>query len=238
MALALTARVLGFEISIARAVMAISMSIVIGLIMSLIYKDEKAPERKLALSEGSSFSSRWVLVLFVLMLATLVVGTASISLLLKIPLMVSLTVVIGVVTFKRMDRSEVRMWGGETYSLFKMIFPLLLVGVFAAGMIKELMPPEYIAGYLGTNDVISNLTASVIGAFMYFATLTEVPIIDSLVSLGMHKGPELSLLLAGPALSLPNMLAIRRVMGTRMTATYVALVIFFATVSGIVYGSL
>jgi len=132
----------------------------------------------------------------------------------------------------------VRLWGEETFSLFKMIFPLLLIGVFAAGMIKELMPPEYIVKYLGANDFVSNLTASVIGAFMYFATLTEVPIVESLVSLGMNKGPQLSLLLAGPALSLPNMLAIRQVMGTRRTFTYVALVIIFATFSGLVYGSL
>jgi hypothetical protein len=95
-----------------------------------------------------------------------------------------------------------------------------------------------VSKYVGGNSISANFVASLAGAFMYFATLTEVPIVESLMSLGMGKGPELALLLAGPALSLPNMLAIRQVVGTRKTLTYVGLVIFFATLSGIVYGGI
>jgi len=238
MALALTARVLGYEIGLARAVMAITMSIAIGIIMSLIFRGEEQSKKELKLAEGGDGGTKWLTFLFVTMLVTLLIGTASIALEIKIPMMLVFTVLTGVIAFRWMDRGEVRLWGQETFSLFKMIFPLLLIGVFAAGMIRVLMPPEYIVEYLGSNSIISNLTASVIGAFMYFATLTEVPIVESLVSLGMHKGPELSLLLAGPALSLPNMLAIRQVLGTKKTLTYVSLVIMFATISGIAYGSL
>jgi len=237
MALALTARVLGFEIGLARAVLAIAMSVLIGLIMSFLFREEPS-NKQIRFTKNTGFEPKRVLFLFSSMLITLVLGTASISLDLKVPLMLTFTIITAIIAFRWMERDEIRLWGEETLSLFKKIFPFLLIGVFVSGMLKELMPPEYVVRYVGSNEVISNFTASVIGAFMYFATLTEVPIVESLASLGMHKGPELALLLAGPALSLPNMLAIRQVMGNRRTITYVVLVIFFATISGITYGSI
>jgi uncharacterized membrane protein YraQ (UPF0718 family) len=132
--------------------------------------------------------------------------------------------------------SDTRQWLSETAHLARLIIPYLLIGVFAAGIIKEYLPPVYVSQYVGGNSLLANFIASVAGALMYFATLTEVPIVESLMSLGMGKGPELALLLAGPALSLPNMLDIRQVLGTQKTLTYVGLVVLFATVSGIVYG--
>ena len=101
-----------------------------------------------------------------------------------------------------------------------------------------LIPNEWIANLVGGNSVFSNFFASIAGAFMYFATLTEIPIIQGLINSGMGKGPALALLLAGPALSLPNMLVIRGVIGTQKTIVYVSLVIIMATISGLIYGAL
>jgi uncharacterized membrane protein YraQ (UPF0718 family) len=237
LAISLTAKVLGYEIGIARAVMAIIMAILIGLIMELLFEKgrDTAASSAACMADESGYGKKTAL-LFVNLVFILLVGTAAVDNVIKIPAVLALVVAAALITVKWIARDEAKQWGEETLSLFKMIFPLLLIGVFTAGLIKEFMPPEYVARYVGSNSIVSNLTASVAGAFMYFATLTEVPIIESLTSLGMHKGPELALLLAGPALSLPNMLAIRQVMGTKKTFVYVTLVIVFATCSGILYG--
>ena len=239
LAISLTAKVLGFEIGVARAVMAIIMAIVIGLIMEMVFekRSERPSSAAPALASEPGYGKRTA-ILFVNLVFILLAGTAAVGNVVKIPMVIGLVVAAALITVRWIPRDEAKMWGQETLSLFKMIFPLLLIGVFTAGLIKEFMPPEYVATYVGSNSIVSNLTASVAGAFMYFATLTEVPIIESLTSLGMHKGPELALLLAGPALSLPNMLAIRQVMGTKKTTVYVSLVVVFATLSGFAYGAL
>ena len=118
------------------------------------------------------------------------------------------------------------------------------MGVLVAGFLlgrpgeQGLIPGAWVAGLVGGNSIRANLAASVLGAFMYFATLTEVPILQGLIGAGMGKGPALALLLAGPALSLPNMLVIRSIMGTQKTLVFVSLVIVMATLSGMIYGSL
>jgi uncharacterized membrane protein YraQ (UPF0718 family) len=139
---------------------------------------------------------------------------------------------------------EVGEWFSQTWGFARQILPLLFVGVLMAGLLlgrpghEGLIPSEWVGALVGGNSIASNLFASVIGAFMYFATLTEVPILQGLIGNGMGKGPALALLLAGPALSLPNMLVIRSVMGTRKTVVFVALVVVMATISGIIYGAL
>ncbi|GAH42756.1 unnamed protein product, partial [marine sediment metagenome] len=117
-----------------------------------------------------------------------------------------------------------------------LIAPWLLVGVFAAGMIRAGVPESVITPVVGGNGLLANFVASLAGSLMYFATLTEVPIVRAFMDLGMGKGPALALLLAGPALSLPNMLVIRGIMGTKKTLVYIALVVVMATVSGYVFG--
>ena len=136
------------------------------------------------------------------------------------------------------DRSEIREWMRNTWGFAKLLVPLLFGGVFVVGFIGTLLPEKVVAGLVGDNSVRSNVVASVIGAFWYFATLTEIPICEALRKLGMHDGPMLALLLAGPALSLPNMLVIRSVLGWRKTAAFVVLVVVMSTISGIVYGAL
>jgi len=124
----------------------------------------------------------------------------------------------------------------ETLHFVRLITPWLLGGVFVAGIITTFMPESVVVTYVGGNSLLANFGASLFGSLMYFATLTEVPIIRAFTDLGMGKGPSLALLLAGPALSLPNMLVIRSIMGTKKTLTYITLVVVFATISGYIFG--
>jgi uncharacterized membrane protein YraQ (UPF0718 family) len=135
-------------------------------------------------------------------------------------------------------------WMSSTWGFTKQILPLLGAGVLVAGFLlgspeggQGIIPSQWISGMVGENSFFSNLFASVVGAFMYFATLTEVPILQGLIANGMAKGPALALLLAGPAVSLPNMLVIRSVIGTQKTFVFVLLVVFLATMTGLIYGA-
>jgi uncharacterized membrane protein YraQ (UPF0718 family) len=236
LAIVFTARVLGFRVGVARAVMAVVMAVVIGLVMAFLYKDEGRKEVKSLKMQDEKGNTLRNGLFFLDLVLILVIGASKLETIVKWPAIFVLLLVLVFIVVKWQDRSDTNMWFSETWNLAKMIFPYLVVGVFVAGVMKEVLPPEYVSKYVGGNSVSANLIASVAGAFMYFATLTEVPIVESLMSLGMGEGPELALLLAGPALSLPNMLAIRQVLGTKKTLTYIGLVVVFATVSGIVYG--
>ena len=140
-------------------------------------------------------------------------------------------------------REQDQEWATETWSFTKQIMPLLLGGVFIAGLLlgrpgyEGLIPSEWVSMAVGDNSLLSTLLASVLGAFMYFSTLTEVPIVEGLLGSGMGKGPALALLLAGPALSLPNMLVIRSILGTEKTIVYCSLVVVMATITGFIYGN-
>ena len=134
-------------------------------------------------------------------------------------------------------------WFDESWRFAKQILPLLLIGVLVSGFLlgrpghEGLIPSEWVSTAVGGNSLLSNFVASILGAFMYFATLTEVPILQGLLGSGMGAGPALALLLAGPALSLPSMLVIRSVIGTKKTAIYVTLVVIAATFTGLFYGA-
>jgi uncharacterized membrane protein YraQ (UPF0718 family) len=149
-----------------------------------------------------------------------------------------------VMLIKWFKKDELKEWTQQSWILALQILPLLLGGVLAAGFLlgrvgyEGIIPSQYISSLVGGNSIFANFFSSFVGAFMYFATLTEVPILQGLIGSGMGKGPALALLLAGPALSLPNMLVIRRAMGTRKTIIYVSLVIIIATISGIIFGAI
>lgn len=309
----LTARILGAEMGIARTIGAVSFSIIIGLVMSFIYrKEEKAkkeeqmnfpemPEKRPMKQTAFHFfslvailvfanwgrpaaddvSSLWYYIFtfkwfitggFALMLCySLVkilkikwqwvlagaVATAGSAFLAKAfisnPVFVPLVpMIVGIVSlslmtlFDKRDEDN-REWTLSAWSFAKQIMPLLAVGVITAGFllgsthdstsIAGVIPNEWVEWAVGGNSLLSNFFASFTGAFMYFATLTEVPIIQGLLASGMGKGPALALLLAGPSLSLPNMLVIRGVMGTKKTMVFVALVVVMATFSGFIYGT-
>jgi len=235
LAIVYTARILGYELGIARAIGAIAFAAGIGLIMALIYrkeeslKDASAFDALEADSEGKPW---WQQVIFFAVMVGILVFAASKNWILTGIFFVGLIIIL----WRCFTRGEIWMWMKETLRFVKIIVPWLLVGVFAAGIITTFVPQEAITSSVGTNSILANFIASIIGGVMYFATLTEVPIISAFLDLGMNKGPVLALLLAGPALSLPNMLVIRSIMGTKKTLTYIALVVVFATITGYIFG--
>jgi uncharacterized protein len=306
LAIILTARILGFEMGVARVIGAVSFAVVIGSAMSLIYrKEEKAkreqqmnfpeiPEKRpmwqtsfhfftLVLilvfanwgkptadeTTGAWFwiwSNKWWItgffglllvysLIFILKIkwwhvALAALATALSGLLTTSPLIPMVVGIAGLSIITLFDKTDEDNpdWTRSTWDFTKQIIPMLAIGVVIAGFllgsthddtaIPGIIPNEWIATLVGGNSVFSNLFASVVGAFMYFATLTEVPILQGLIAAGMGKGPALALLLAGPSLSLPNILVIRGVLGTQKTVVYVSLVIIMATISGLIYGGL
>jgi uncharacterized membrane protein YraQ (UPF0718 family) len=238
LAIVYTANILGYELGIARAVGAISFAIGIGLIMALIFRKEemqKLEARALALAEAEPTGKKpWQYAIFFGSLISILITAAA---KLWIPLAI-LSAVLGIALWRWFTRRELREWMQETLFFLRRIVPWLLLGVFIAGILGVVIPPTAMATYMGGNSPLSNFIAAIGGALMYIATLTEVPIIKTFMNLGMGNGPALALLLAGPSLSLPSMLALRGIMGTKKTITYVALVVGAATITGLIYGSI
>jgi uncharacterized membrane protein YraQ (UPF0718 family) len=152
--------------------------------------------------------------------------------------------VIGLLAITSTNAGEAGDWFSQSWGFAKQILPLLLMGVLVSGLFlgrpgqEGIIPNAWVSAAVGGNSLWANFFASVAGAFMYFATLTEVPILQGLIGSGMGKGPALALLLAGPALSLPSMLVLRSIMGTTKTVVYVSLVVVMATISGMIYGAM
>ncbi|MDX9806922.1 MAG: permease [bacterium] len=294
----LTARILGAEIGVARAIGAISFSVIIGFIMEKIFQKEEAARSaalqmpvaeegrplyqtviyfffmvmilvfanwgKPDVTEGlwwSIYSVKWIItavsaLLFGVVLVAwyshkvwkiVLIGIVSAIFAFvfpSIPIIAFSAGFIGLTWSGSTADEENGDWISASWGFAKQILPLLLIGVFVAGFLlgrpgnEGIIPNEWVAGLVGGNSLFSNFFAAIVGAFMYFATLTEVPIVQGLMGSGMGKGPALSLLLAGPALSLPNMLVIKSVIGTKMTAVFVVLVVIMATLTGLIYGSL
>lgn len=299
LAIILTARILGFQLGAARAVGAIVFSVVIGLLMHLIFRNDdeelarndlaafdEQPARSLGQdalyfasmvgilvfsnwappAEASGlwstvYSARWIVTgAFAVGFAAILIAwfhapwwkvglSAAVVLSLALlfphtPMIPFVGAVLALSILTSTAEGELEDWFSSSWGFAKQILPLLLFGVLVAGALlgrpgnEGLIPSEWVDSAVGGNSLRANLFASVAGAFMYFATLTEVPILQGLIGNGMGKGPALALLLAGPALSLPNMLVIRSVIGTKKTLVYISLVVVMATVSGILYGSL
>jgi len=298
LAIILTARILGFELGIARIIGAVIFSVIIGIIMSLIYrKEEKERAEKLDFpdikeerplwqisyhffvlvlilvfanwgkpdtNEGFMFwlyAHKWQITAFfglmfmyslikILKMKPLYVLVAAIPVIATTfifpaqPLIPFIISVIGLTILTIITPGEPQDWLRESWGFTKQIMPLLAAGVLIAGLLlgtvngEGIIPNEWVSSLVGGNSVFSNFFASIFGAFMYFATLTEIPIIQGLLNNGMGQGPALALLLAGPSLSLPNMLVIRSVIGTKKTIVYVILVSIMATISGLLYGSI
>ena len=237
LAIVYTAKIIGFDIGAARAVAAVSMSIVIGLVMATVFRSEDEAKGRMVSAAGESeINPLHQTAIFVLLLAILVFGGIISTWMWRGIVIGPLTLLTVYASRTWFDDEQIHDWLYETWDLTKKIFPLLLVGVFFAGIIVELVPSDLVVRFVGGNSIQSNLIASVAAALMYFATLTEVPIIDSLMKLGMGAGPVLAMLLAGPALSLPNMIVISRVMGVRKASVYIATTVTMATTAGFVAG--
>ncbi len=258
LAIILTARILGWELGLARAIGSIIFSVVIGLLMHLIFlKEERnrqatndfdinAQEESKPLYQTALFFFSMIGILvfanwgkpiandgiwwYIYQYKWVVTGFFIACLIL--------------ILIKWLKKPELIEWTKSSWALALQILPLLLAGVLAAGFFlgrvghEGIIPSSIVISLVGGNSLFSNFFAAIAGAFMYFATLTEVPIIQGLIGSGMGKGPALALLLAGPALSLPSMLVIKSAIGLKKTVIYVCLVILFATISGVIFGEL
>lgn len=235
LAMVYSARLLGYDLGAARAIGAIVFAVGIGLLMALIYRREESPKDAdafAALLADPKDKSWWQQAAFFAALVSILVFAASKN---WIATGVFLAIILFIL-WRWFSKADIVQWMKETLHFVRLIVPWLLAGVFAAGIITALVPQDLVTAYVGGNSLLANFMASFIGALMYFATLTEVPVIRAFMDLGMGKGPALALLLAGPALSLPSMLVLRSIMGTRKMLTYVALVVVFATISGYIFG--
>lgn len=257
LAIILTARILGWQLGLARVIGAIVFSVVIGLLMHLIFlKEERTRHANGDLKFGEVKASRplWKdIIYFFSMVAILVfanwgkplegdTGVWSLIYVSKWWITGFLLIVLGVALFSWFKKDELKEWTGASWGFALQILPLLLGGVLISGFLlgrvghEGIIPSKFVAMLVGGNSLRANFFSSIVAAFMYFATLTEVPILQGLIGSGMGKGPALSLLLAGPALSLPSMLVIRGVIGTKKTIVYVSLVVVMATISGMIFG--
>jgi len=238
-AIFLTASVLGFKIGLARTIASIPLSIIIGLTMAFIFR-EKAEQGGLVVQENkeTKLSKEVLFIFFSLMLAILVINGLQISQLLKYFLMFSFAIAVVLLVIFKFHKESAKEWLHETWNFSENILPLLFIGVFIAGFLMPLIPQNLIEKLVGKNNLLGNLIASIFGALMYFSTLTEIPILQALIAKGMASGPALALLLSGPSLSLPSMLVIRKVLGTKKTAVYVLIVIIYSTIAGLIFGLL
>jgi uncharacterized membrane protein YraQ (UPF0718 family) len=260
LAVILTARVLGPELGIGRALGAVVFSVVIGLLMSLVFRQEENRRKDEAASfaitdeEKTRPMLKTGLYFFTLVLILIFaawgkprepVGFWNAVHSVHWPVTAGLLILLAVELKLWFRREELSEWTQSTWGFAWQILPLLFAGVLIAGLLmgrpnadSGLIPASFIENWVGGNSLPSNLFAAVAGAFMYFATLTEVPILQGLLGSGMGQGPALALLLAGPALSLPNMFVIRSVLGTKKTIVYIILVIIMAAISGLIFGSI
>jgi len=240
LAIVFTGGVLGWQLAGARIFLSIIFAVLIGLIITAIYKEEDnaaAPTEEVRgtpLTIGGIIGNRTFLftatLVIILISGTRLSGTEKTIALLVLTLLLILQAVY------RLTREEARSWLSESYMFTAKIFPLLLGGIFIAGALSAMMPDDLLENYVGGNSVSANLLAVLFGVIMYFPTLVEVPMAQLFLSHGMGQGPLLAYLLADPVISLPSILVVRGLIGTKKTLTYVLLIIFFCTLAGLIYG--
>lgn len=259
LAIILTARVLGWQMGLARAVGAILFAVLTGLLMAFIFREEDSkrtegnfylPEQKekgRTLTQDALYMLTMVLILVFAAFARPGSDEAELWKFIfaaKWYITAGLLLVLAWMLKSWFKKDELTSWVDSTWGFVKQIAPLLAVGVLAAGFLlgrpghTALIPEQYIASLVGGNSLWANLFASVSGALMYFATLTEVPIVQGLLGSGMGKGPALALLLAGPALSLPSMIVIGGILGVKKTAAFICIIVVLSTVAGMLYGAI
>ncbi|MFO7860073.1 MAG: permease, partial [Desulfosalsimonas sp.] len=259
LAIVFTARVLGWQLGLARAIGAIVFAAVIGLSMHFIFRREDAqraagamhlPEEEdtgRSLAQEAMFMAVLILILIFAAFARPSADAAMVwQTIFNLKWIITgiLLVILGFILYSWFRRDELAQWVDSTWGFMKQIFPLLFAGVIFAGFFlgrpgeTALIPERYIADLVGGNSIWANLFAALASALMYFATLTEVPILQGLLGSGMGQGPALTMLLAGPALSLPNLIVIGSVMGWKKTGTFAGLIVVLSTIVGMSYGAI
>ena len=259
LAIILTARVLGLEMGVARAVGAVGFAFIVGLLMHLFFiKEERSKAGNASDFETAGASESRSLVKTALYFGSMVGilifanwakpavrygGWAAIYQV-KWIITAAFLAALAFMLFAWFKKRELKEWTSATWGFALQILPLLFGGVLVSGFLlgrpghEGLIPSEWVAALVGGNSLFANFFAALSGALMYFATLTEVPILQGLMGSGMGKGPALALLLAGPSLSLPSMLVINSILGPRKTVAYVSIVVVLATIAGLIYGSI
>jgi hypothetical protein len=233
-------------LALARIILSVSFASIIGMILSVSFKNEEkkifpnppTPIMSQTFTDGGEkVKSYRFWIFFLILIAILLVGASSlIGWTTKI---IGLSILIGgllAIIIFWMPKEDTKSWLLETYSFGRRIVPLLLLGVFVAGILKTIIPEKIITTYVGGNRVSSNLFAVLFGVFMYFPTLVEVPMAKTFLDLGMGRGPLLAYLLADPVISLPSILVVSKLIGVKRILVYVGLITFFCTVAGLIYG--
>lgn len=236
-----TGSLIGWDIAGARIFFSILFAVTIGLLISKWLPDKSNDSvdlmQKMSPTEAKKEIKRLVL-LFAGLVAILLVGTRLEDSLVKYGIIVALVIYTILIAKFFFSVSDIKSWWTETWQFTKLIVPLLLVGVFVAGMIGFLIPKELIAGYFGNNSLFAISIPVLFGIFVYFPTLVEVPMAKLFLDLGMAKGPLLAYLLADPVISLASILVIRQIMGTKRTIVYAGLIFVFAVAAGWLFGNL
>ncbi len=235
LAIMYTGAILGYNLALIRIVAALLMAVVVGGVMSAFFaKEEK--ERAFAFqTDARKIMNRQDVALLLLLVATLLAPNYLIRkgpYLHKVYVWLAGMVIVAAVAVWTKKKEEIVSWLRESWWFVKIIFPLLLLGVFIVGIIGKVLPQKFIENWLAGRGLLPSFLATLIGALSYFATMTEAPFVDTLMKLGMGKGPALALLLTGPGLSLPSMLAIIRVFGGRKALVYIVTIIILGTLVG------
>jgi uncharacterized membrane protein YraQ (UPF0718 family) len=248
MAILFTGSVLGWHFALARIILSVTFAILIGIIISTIFKKEDIEEEKRATpaavrAEAKDtqqlpfFQKHRLILFFMTLISILIVGT-RVNGYLRYMSIFGLIILLAILTRLFFTQEETKAWLSETWIFTKKIFPLLLGGIFIAGALTALLPQKFLATFMGTNTLSANLIAVLFGVFMYFPTLVEVPMAKMFLGLGMANGPLLAYLLADPVISLASILVVRKFIGDKRTLAYVGLIIVFTTLSGLIYGAL
>jgi uncharacterized membrane protein YraQ (UPF0718 family) len=234
------------DLGIARGVSAVLLSIVIGLVMMRLFPQHDVETTKTHAAARRAVMAReedrpgWVVIaFFALLIAILLVGTSALELFYRLLIVYFLSLAVAFLLIYYFTRDEVTEWGYEIWDLTKKIFPILIIGTFALGVLAYFIPPETFKPFFGENTLLASFLAAVVGTILYMPTLLEVPVIGTTLgylSGSMAKGPALALLLTGPSVSLPSLLVLYRIMGGKKTLAYAVLVIVFSSLAGFVFG--
>lgn len=241
LALIYTGSILGGGMVISRIVAALLMAFIVGSVMTFAFggKREEVVNSRRERNKRSIIARKDLILLILILLSLLLPNylVRSGSYLYKVLVWAIFTVIMVIYALKVISTEKLTNWLRETWWFVRIIFPLLLGGVFIVGVIGKILPEEWIKSWLGGNGAFASFLATMIGAISYFATMTEAPFVDTLMKLGMGKGPALALLLTGPGLSLPNWLAIARVFGIKKAVVYVPIIVILGTLVGWFFGN-
>jgi uncharacterized membrane protein YraQ (UPF0718 family) len=240
LSLVYTGSILGTQMAVSRALAAICMALVVGYVMHSVFGKEKINEVQISYDKSVVFIEGKELILLVLILLSLLAPNYIVQkgkYVYKVLVWLIFSIAMALYAIKNIHREKITSWLRESWSFVRIIFPLLLTGVFIVGIIGKIIPQQWVQKFLGGNTLKASFFATLLGAVSYFATMTEAPFVDTLIKLGTGKGPALALLLTGPGLSLPNWLAIAKVFGVKKAIVYILTIIVLGTLAGWFFGN-